>query len=83
MQPATRAIMCPWKTIMKSTPIDWQKTALKNGWIVLEKSRQNDDGYTDRAGDLWHEGLDRMFPTGDWEGAVRDLDLDEEDIVHV
>jgi hypothetical protein len=62
--------------------VDWQKTAIKNGWVLLQNDRQNDDGYFDKAGDLWHQDLDRVFFGKDWEGACQDLDLDIEDMIY-
>ena len=61
----------------------WEQLARANGWSV-ESNDPNPD-YAEAAKTsgpcLYHAGLDRIwFPVDDWEGACRDLGLDEEDL---
>lgn len=58
--------------------IDWEKMAKANGWV--EVSQDPHRGAEDYDGPcLYHEDQDRVWPLGDWEGAARDLGLDEDD----
>lgn len=46
---------------------EWRRMALEAGWLVT-------------TSELAHPELDRSWPLGDWEGACRDIGLDEEDL---
>lgn len=49
---------------------DWKALGEALGWIEL-------------ADHLFHAELDRVWPNGDWEGACRDLGLDEDDFAEL
>lgn len=53
----------------------WQTLAQANGWTVVMQDPETGN----RGPVLYHEELDRVWPAGDWEGAARDIGLDETD----
>lgn len=56
--------------------MDWEALARANGWVEVERD-PDESGPQEPC--LHHEELDRVWPLGDWEGAARDLGLDEGD----
>lgn len=58
------------------TAAEWKHMALALGWVEVDRDPdpEGEDGPC-----LFHEELDRVWPAGDFEGAVRDLGLDEAD----
>lgn len=58
-----------------SQAIDWEKIARDNGWSVVDLDPSPHRIHSEPC--LYHEQLDRIWPLGDWEGAVRDLGLTE------
>lgn len=54
----------------------WKLAAFALGWVEAERD-PNPDGLPGAC--LIHEELDRFWPAGDFEGAVRDLGFDETD----
>lgn len=50
--------------------IDWEATARKAGWT---------EGVDEHGPVLIHEEQDRLWPIGDWRGAVGDLGFDATD----
>lgn len=57
--------------------INWEATALKNGWTKVEIDPSEDRTNNDPC--FYHEDQDRVWPLDDPEGAVRDLGYDEND----
>lgn len=55
---------------------NWQVMAQAHGWQEVA----HDPESTDDVPCLHHEELNRIWPLGDWEGACRDIGLDEEDL---
>lgn len=55
---------------------DWEALATDNGWAIGIDSRPE---WADGEPCLYHVVLERSWPLGDWEGACRDIGLDETD----
>jgi hypothetical protein len=60
--------------IKELTAAEWKHMALALGWVEVDRDPQGGDEPC-----LIHEELDRVWPAGDFEGAVRDLGLDDAD----
>ncbi|HEX9807890.1 MAG TPA: hypothetical protein VGA34_13435 [Alteraurantiacibacter sp.] len=59
--------------------IDWERIARREGWEVVEfdPNPTHDDAPVQPC--LFHRDQDRIWPIDDWEGAARDLGIDDDE----
>lgn len=59
------------------TAENWQALALALGWNEVD---QDPDPEGEDGPCLFHEELDRVWPAGDFQGAVEDLGLPDDEL---
>jgi hypothetical protein len=60
-----------------TTPDEWKTRAIANGWIEMKSNPVMEDDVPR----LYHAETDRIWPLDDWEGALRDLGFDENEVM--